>query len=101
MQVTLDEKTMIVYFRDNSNLIYDIDLVRCRSSAALLDWIYQIRGKRWCSPEVLAAFVEAVEHACQLVFQKPVQGVFCSWGCDYSVDWIEKTTTRKDDDSPL
>jgi len=50
-----DPKTYEVCERAGS---YRIDLERCLTSAQLLDWIYQIRGKVWCSDVVLAEFVD-------------------------------------------
>jgi hypothetical protein len=38
---------------------YEIDLERVRDSAAMLDWIFQIRGKSWASSRVMRDLLEA------------------------------------------
>jgi len=38
---------------------YYIPLDRCRTSAEVLDWIFQISHKTWCTPETLADLIEA------------------------------------------
>jgi hypothetical protein len=38
---------------------YEIDLERVRDSAALLDWLYQIKGKCWASARVMKDLLEA------------------------------------------
>ena len=39
---------------------YEIDLERVRDSAALLDWIFQIRGKGWAAARVMKDFLNAM-----------------------------------------
>ena len=38
---------------------YEIDLERIGSSAAMLDWIFQIRGKAWATSTVLRDLLNA------------------------------------------
>ena len=40
--------------------IYEIDLERCTTSAALLDWIFQINGKGW-GPKAMADLIDAFD----------------------------------------
>lgn len=53
---------------------YYVDLDRCESSAAVLDWIFQIFAKRWCTPKTL--------HDLMLHLRERVnpQATLCSWG---------------------
>lgn len=39
---------------------YEIDLERIGSSATVLDWIFQIRGKTWATPTVLRDLINAL-----------------------------------------
>jgi hypothetical protein len=40
---------------------YEVDLERMRSSAEMLDWIFQIRPKRWVTSKTMADLLEALE----------------------------------------
>jgi hypothetical protein len=53
---------------------YPIDFDRCCSSAQVLDLIFQISGKTWCSSECLETLIEAIR-----LFIHPQQNL-CSGG---------------------
>lgn len=53
---------------------YYIDLERCRTSAAVLDWICQVAGKQWATNDVLADLVRALDDLLQ------PQATMCSGG---------------------
>lgn len=55
---------------------YWIDLMTCRDSASVLDWIAQLLPKRYD----VASFVEALDSIFHL------QGRFCGQGIDHQVD---------------
>jgi hypothetical protein len=44
----------------NEETHYRIDLERCTTSAALLDWIFQINGKGW-GPKAMADLIDAFD----------------------------------------
>jgi hypothetical protein len=50
----------------------EVDLSRCRTSAELLDWIYQVCQKTWATDAILAGLIRALE-------LNP-QATFCSFG---------------------
>jgi hypothetical protein len=54
---------------------YEIDLERACDSAAMLDWIYQIRGKGWASARVMKDLLEAFHDILH------PQGNLCSGAC--------------------
>lgn len=66
--------------RDNLTLEhsggYYIDLERCKNSAQLLDWIFQIEGKTWMTVEDKGHLIEALQ---DLLY--PQQNL-CSFGTD-------------------
>jgi hypothetical protein len=39
---------------------YEIDLEECKTSAAVLDWIFQIRTKGWADAETMMGFVDVI-----------------------------------------
>lgn len=53
---------------------YEIDLEEIKSSAAILDWLFQVAGKSWATPQVLADLVEALDEVLD------PQANFCSDG---------------------
>ena len=40
---------------------YYVDLERCRTSAELLDWIFQINQKTWATPEIVKDLLDAID----------------------------------------
>ncbi len=44
-------------FNVRGHLRYEVDLERCKTSAAVLDWITQIAGKTWADDSTLAGLV--------------------------------------------
>jgi hypothetical protein len=38
---------------------YEVDLEECTTSAEMLDWIMQVAGKSWATPEIVAGLVQA------------------------------------------
>lgn len=69
--------------------LYEIDLERCTTPAQLLDWIYQLHGKTWMTPDLMGKFLSAIQDACREVLGKSVQGCFCPFGQSKTVDWKE------------
>jgi hypothetical protein len=53
---------------------YEVDLERCPTAAAVLDWIAQVEQKGWASPTVVGHLVAAL---CDLL---DPQAHLCSWG---------------------
>ncbi len=71
---------------------YSLHLDEARNGVALLDWLLQIAMKGWCSPQLLHDLVWELEDACEGVFGKNLQGVYCPWGEPRVVDWSQGTT---------
>ena len=69
---------------------YEIDLEKCIHSSELLDYLFQIARKDWCTGELLLDLFEEIEAACKLVFKDNAQGVFCPLGTSTKVDWVKK-----------
>ena len=40
---------------------YEIDLDECLTAGGVLDWLMQVAGKTWATPEVLAGLVHLVD----------------------------------------
>lgn len=56
-----DPQTRVLsYFNERGAWLYEVDLDRCRTSAELLDWIFQVAQKRWATDRVLAALIHAM-----------------------------------------
>jgi hypothetical protein len=65
----------IVKYIGSSKFPYEVDLDRCNKSSKLLDWIYQVQGKTWISPDDVADLVYAVDDILD-----GVQSQLCSFG---------------------
>lgn len=79
------EKRIDLWFK--GHLIYEVDLNTCTDSAQVLDWIFQINEKEWCTAEHLKALLDCFHEACADAFQKDPQGVWCPFGVGKSVVW--------------
>jgi hypothetical protein len=55
--------------------LYEIDLERVRECAAMLDWLYQFRGKGWANARTMLGLVDAF----RAIFDP--QGTLCSGAC--------------------
>ena len=58
---------------------YTIELDLARTPAEMLDWIFQIRGKVWMSPEAMADFLGAIDDILA------PQERLCSWGQAFNI----------------
>lgn len=54
---------------------YEVDLERCNTSAEMLDWIFQIKNKNWCSDKDIADLLRAFDD-----LMDTVQDKICSGG---------------------
>lgn len=72
---TIERDNLTLNFREGRHS-YQIDLEPIYSSAQVLDWIFQVRGKGWASPKVMADLLEAFHD----IFHP--QATLCSGG-DY------------------
>jgi hypothetical protein len=59
--------------------LYEVDLERCPTAAAVLDWIAQVQGKGWATPALVGHLIAAL---CDLL--EP-QARLCSWGMSNEV----------------
>ncbi len=66
---------------------YEIDVTDWVNPAEVLDWVFQIAKKPWCSAEMLQQFVHAIELICRIKFDGCAQGVFCPFGQSKTVKW--------------
>jgi hypothetical protein len=71
---------------------YQLDLDEARNAAELLDWLVQISHKSDTNPQRLRDLFRELDEACQTVFGKGTQGVYCPWGEARVVDWRRGVT---------
>ena len=55
----LHVRTQELVYRDQRGDRYAIDLERCATSAQVLDWLMQMRGKSWCSTTDIGYLADA------------------------------------------
>lgn len=76
-----------------------VDLEPLKDCAHVLELIFEMRREHRGGPEgtglMIAAFMGALDEACQKVFGLPADVVYCSIGMDHVVDWRSRTTIRK------
>lgn len=59
---------------------YEVSLRDCTSSAAILDWIFQVRHKTWADDATMAGLLAAFEDVLH------PQENYCSMGADHKAD---------------
>lgn len=73
------ERPQVLVIRDNAGRwLYEVDLERCRTAAAILDWIAQVAAKQWepapaSRAEVIGYLVLALDEVIEI--QANVPGV--------------------------
>jgi len=72
----LHSENLTLSFEPNG---YYFDLEKGQSSAVLLDWIFQLSGKVWCTPEVMEEYLLALRD----LFEP--QANLCSFGTDSKI----------------
>lgn len=74
--------------QDERGFIYEIDLDRCRTSAEVLDWIFQVQGKTWATAEIVKYLLEALDDLLT------PQGTLCSFGVSSTINPREILRSR-------
>lgn len=75
---------------------YEIPLSRLRCGSQVVDFVFQIQQKMWCTPTMLRDFVRAIELACTLLFESSsAQGRLCPFGRNTVTTWPEKVFVRQ------
>jgi len=62
----------VLRYRDRFG--YEVDLERMETAAAVLDWVFHVSNKTWCSPLDISDLIEAIR-----ALVNP-QASLCSWG---------------------
>jgi hypothetical protein len=68
---------------------YEVDLERCNTPAQAMDWIFQIAGKNWATPEVLGHLIQALDDLLE------PQANLCSFGHRKTMDVRKHLCTSK------
>ena len=55
---------------------YYVDLERCSTSSQVLDWLCQLRGKKWCSEEQVGYLLSAIDDLAE-----GLQSKMCAGAC--------------------
>jgi hypothetical protein len=76
----LDAKNLTLEHLTGDHLDYDVDLEKMNTSAEMLDWIFQVRGKAWASDQDMGDLLTALDE-----LLKP-QVNLCSGGRDCRFD---------------
>lgn len=92
--IVLNKKRSQIIFYEEDEELYWLYLDQLNSSAAILDFIFQINRKRWCSPRQIQAFIDFLEELSFEYFGTNAQGSFCPFGDSMRIDWKERTTSK-------
>jgi len=70
-QWLLDKETLVLRHKE---ILYEIYLDECKSSAQILDWIIQVSQKSWATDDDIGELVRALDDILN------IQGHFCGGG---------------------
>ena len=76
----------------NDYSYYEVDLERCNTSAEILDWIFQVKNKVWCSDTDIADLLRAFDD-----LMDTVQDKVCSGGIDQPFDFKKHLSDKRAD----
>ncbi len=79
--------TIDIVLEDEKEWSYVIDLERCTDSAQMLDSLFQLQLKTWCTPQILFDVFKEIDKACAEIQGKNAQAVFCPLGENQAVQW--------------
>lgn len=77
---SLDTNTRQLVYNDDEGNNYEVNVDEFTSSAPVLDWIFQLQGKTWMTPQGMGDMLAAIDG----IFH--VQSSFCSGGQDHKID---------------
>ena len=79
------------YHDNEGRFLYYVDFDRCRTSAQVLDWIFQIHQKDWCSAQDMHDLLKAI---CYVI---DPQANLCSFEMSKTLpkDFLTKRATRR------
>lgn len=66
---------------------YWIDIETIQTPCHLSNWIYQLMGKNWVTPDVISDFLICVDFACLKTFGLGAQSVFGDPNKNVVIDW--------------
>ena len=81
-----DEERLVLVHKIKDGGVREVDLEKCNSNAAILDWIVQIKNKVWADDKVLADLVRKIDELLYL------QGNLCGGalsGTHAEIDVVE------------
>ncbi len=89
MKVFFQEKdlTIQIVSDDQKTWFYEIDLELCVDSVQILDYVFQISNKSWCTPQIMYDLIKEIDKACQHKHQENAQAVFCPFGANKTISW--------------
>lgn len=75
-----DVKNSVLILHDaDEHWLYEVDLDECKTCAQILDWLCQISGKNWSTPEITTGLLLQLDRIFKL------QANYCSWGEDKTI----------------
>lgn len=72
-------RLVLEFYDERGEYIYEVDLERCDTGAAALDWIFQLNDKIWCGHECVGQLVEAIHDLLE-----PIRGLGVGKSLDVS-----------------
>lgn len=88
-----DSEHLMIAINKGTASEYIIDLKLCTDAARLLDVIFSIANKPWCTPRLLFDLLLCFEEASKTVHHASIQTVFCPFGQLREVQWAEEQET--------
>lgn len=81
MNIEFDNSIKAINFKNlNGMIIYQIELNRITSSGELLDWIFQLKSKKWADSGIIIRFIHLLDELSFRFHGQSIQATFCPRG---------------------
>ncbi|RKZ87675.1 MAG: hypothetical protein DRR19_13375 [Candidatus Parabeggiatoa sp. nov. 1] len=87
-----NKKLLVINLWDGDGW-YEVDLEECTSSESFLDWVYHLKHKGWCTPDLISDFLLCFEAAFEEIFSNSDFYRFINGAIE--VNWKTRTISKR------
>lgn len=93
-RVILDKEQGTVIFYTGEFEEYEIGIDQLDTTGEILDFIFQVNAKSWCTPKHIHEFLNCIEEMSSIFFGTNAQGIICPGGYLMEIDWVNKKVSK-------
>ncbi|TBX64778.1 TIR domain-containing protein [Flavobacterium silvisoli] len=93
-RVIYEKEQQAVIFYTGETEEYWIGIDQLNTTGEILDFIFQVNGKRWCTSKHIREFINCIEEMSGIIFGTSAQGIICPGGALMEIDWENKKVSE-------